>query len=506
MHLIGMELLHVADYVITDYSAICFEAAIMNKPLFFYAYDLNEYKINRDMYIDYEKEMPGVISSNAKDIVNAIENNNYDLNKIKQFATKYIETIDCNNSQQLAQMILDVYVQNASIMSIFKTLIRKSKRAINILFTIVLNRICNLLFKTQDNKVLFLSDVREKLGGNLIYVYDNLDKRFNKVKSLKASRMEKRNINQKLKTIYDISTSKYILLDDFSYNISAMKPKKNQEIVQLWHGPGAFKKFGYSRLDKKHSNPFNSHNHYTKAIVTSDNIKWCFAEGFGMDEKNISATGFPRMDCFFDDDYKQIIRDEFYVQYPKLKNKKIILFAPTYRGNSLKKAYYDFDKLDLDKIYNELKDEYIFIFKWHPGIYENIKRGKHTSLNFDKYNDFYIDLSNKRDINDLLFITDVLITDYSSIIFDYILVDKPIVYFTYDLEEYEQNRGLYFPFKDYVYGDVVYDSTQLIKSIKQANMMDKKRKKFKEKFVKDCDGNSTEKTCKYIFGEDYKYE
>ena len=62
----------------------------MLKPLYFYAYDLNEYIKKRDFYIDYEKEMPGLISDNVKDIINGIENNNYDLNRIKEFRDKYI--------------------------------------------------------------------------------------------------------------------------------------------------------------------------------------------------------------------------------------------------------------------------------------------------------------------------------------------------------------------------------------------------------------------------------
>lgn len=500
----GMEMLHIADYVITDYSAICFEAAIMKKPLFFYVYDLNKYKKNREMYIDFENEMPGVISQNAKDIINAIKNNDYDKTKIEQFAKKYVETINHNNSKELALTIMDLVSFDRSVKKTLKNIFKKGSKLINIIFTIILNRLFILLFKLNNNKVLFLSDVRENLGGNLEYIYDNIDKKYEKVKSLKPNRMVKREFKEKIKTLYDLSTSKYIILDDFSFNISAIKVRKGQEVCQLWHGPGALKKFGFSRVDRKHANRFNSHRNYTKAIVTSENIKWCFAEGFGMDEKDIAATGFPRMDCFFDDNYKKEIKEDIYLTYPELKDKKIILFAPTYRGNSLKKAYYDFDKLELDKIYKELKEDYIFIFKWHPGVYDNIQREKLESLNIDKYNGFYVDLSNKRDINDLLFITDILITDYSSVIFDYIFINKPIIYFTYDLEEYKKDRGLYFPFEDYVYGDITYNTNQLIESIKQANMMESKRKEFKERFVKACDGKSIEKTCKWIFGERYK--
>ena len=108
-------------------------------------------------------------------------------------------------------------------------------------------------------------------------------------------------------------------------------------------------------------------------------------------------------------------------------------------------------------------------------------------------------MSEERDINDLLLITDVLITDYSSVIFDYYFTNKPIIYFTYDLKEYADGRGLYFPFEEYVYGDVVKTYIELIKSIKEENMEHKKRQAFYEKFISSCDGKSTKKTYEWIF-------
>ena len=85
------EMLFLADYVIADYSTVLFEAAVLTKPLFFYAYDQKSYVKKRDFYIDYEKEMPGIITDNPKEIIKNIEKNNFDLNKVKEFANKYVE-------------------------------------------------------------------------------------------------------------------------------------------------------------------------------------------------------------------------------------------------------------------------------------------------------------------------------------------------------------------------------------------------------------------------------
>ena len=382
-----------------------------------------------------------------------------------------------------------------------KKILDKGKKGIKLVCLILINRILRIFTKIEKNKVLFLSDVRETLGGNLELVYNMLpDTKFNKKVSLKADRRAKRGIKEGLELHVDLATSEYIILEDLSRATLSIKLKKGQQLCQLWHAPGAFKKFGYSRKDI--TNVHSAYRKYTKAIVSSKEIEHCYAEAFGITEDKVKATGIPRTDMFFDKKSTEEKKEKLYFTYPKLKDKKVILFAPTYRGTPFSNdASYDFSKLDLQKIYDELKDEYVFVFKWHPAIYNNIQRGITEMPDISKYNDFYIDLSEYRDINDLLLVTDVLVTDYSSVIFDYALVNKPVVYFTYDLEEYENGRGLYYEFKDYVYGEVAKNSNELIDAIKNENMSSELRASFMEKFMEACDGNATEKTCKWIFGK-----
>lgn len=105
---IGLELLHVADYIVTDYSAIVFEAAITQKPIYFYAFDYGAYMHNRGTYINYEKEMPGFICKNFSEIIKLIEQNKYDAGKIKKFCNKYIENIERNATDDLFNFILTI--------------------------------------------------------------------------------------------------------------------------------------------------------------------------------------------------------------------------------------------------------------------------------------------------------------------------------------------------------------------------------------------------------------
>ena len=102
----SIDMFSAADFVILDYSAIVYEAAVMRKPLFFYTFDLDKYKDNRDFYIEYEEEMPGIVSQDAECIVNAIKNNEYDLTIVREFADKYVE-IQENCTYRMARFILN---------------------------------------------------------------------------------------------------------------------------------------------------------------------------------------------------------------------------------------------------------------------------------------------------------------------------------------------------------------------------------------------------------------
>ncbi len=378
----------------------------------------------------------------------------------------------------------------------------------SILFKIVyygastlMNRVLSILPMKQD-RVLFLSDVRSDISGNFKCVWDALDDHWDKVTSLKGDRRLKRSLGEWFAQCYYLATSRYILLDDYTTSTAYIRVRRGQELVQLWHSSGAYKKFAHSRTgedgDIKHIH--QGYKRYTKTICSSDFCRPCFCEAFSLPEERVLATGIPRTDIFFDPDYKMSRRDAFYEKYPELQGKKIILFAPTYRGTKVEEATYDFSRFDLDRAYRELGDDYAILFKWHPALYNNIRFGIEKAYDYEKYPGFAYDLSQMREINDLLFVTDILITDYSSLIFDYALVNKPIIFFAYDLKDYEDGRGMYFPFKEYVYGRVCRDTDQLLDAIRAEDMGSEKREAFIHKFIDKNDGNATQRVMDAVFG------
>lgn len=384
---------------------------------------------------------------------------------------------------------------------------RRIFKILNLALFFIYNRIMLLFLRLDREKVLFLSDSHFNLDGNLKAVFDSLDSKYEKNVYVKHDRRQRDKLSRKLKMWRDLTDSKYIILDDFFSLTSAMKLRKGQELVQLWHGCGAFKKFGFSRMNTGDNikNINKGYRKYTKVAVTSETVRPCFAEAFDIPEKCVKAVGSPRTDMFFDLNEIAEARERVYKAFPDLRDKKVVLIAPTYRGRKVEDAHYDFEQLGLDFLAGYLGNKYHIITKWHPALYSNMMRGiceGPVLSGHDEKDAKVTDVSAYGDINDLLTVADVLVTDFSSVIFDYFLLDKPVVYFIYDRENYQENRGLYFDFKDYLYGEVTFDRRSLAAAIKAEKTCKGSRDAFKEKFMKACDGRSTERVIEWVFGGD----
>ncbi len=383
---------------------------------------------------------------------------------------------------------------------------KKIKRRIDTLVKpglfFLMNRIYGLLLPVKENQVLFASDDRGELGGNMEFISKALPEGLVPVYQFRTDRRDKRSFGNIMGMIRNMTTSKYIILEDYYKYTSFQKVRPGQEICQLWHAAGAYKKFGYSREGNSENIRIHpGYRKYAKAITSSDFIRKNYAEAFGLSIEKVQATGIPRTDIFFDKEYVEKTKAQIYEEYPIFKEKKVIMFAPTYRGIRAYDAAYDFQMIKPDVLFQGLSDEYVFVFKWHPATYNNLKREEKEMYNMAEYGDFFLDLSRARDINDLLLVTDVLITDYSSVIFDYLLVDKPLVYYAYDLEDYAGGRGLYYDFDDYCYGRVAENIEELISAIRAEDMCADRRDEFRRKFMEACDGHATENTVEYLFGD-----
>ncbi|WP_232818682.1 CDP-glycerol glycerophosphotransferase family protein [Exiguobacterium flavidum] len=343
----------------------------------------------------------------------------------------------------------------------------------------------------QRNKLIFASDSRDDISGNFAYILDeikrrglDLDIRFFFKPHLKS----RRKWRDKFALPYHLATAKYVFVDDFYPMVYPLKIRRGTELVQVWHAVGAFKTFGYSRLGKPGGPSANSlsHRNYTKAIVSSKHVARHYAEGFGMEEDNVIATGIPRTDMFFDQEYIAKTKESLYEKYPLLKQKKVIMFAPTFRGNGARTAHYDFGQLDLSALYEAFHEEYVFVLKLHPFILDRPDIP-------ETYRDFFLDLTDYREINELLFISDIMITDYSSTCFEFSLLKRPMLFFAYDLEDYIAKRDFYYDFESFVPGPIVRTCDELIERIQSGDFDIEKVERFANHFFEHQDGKSSER-------------
>lgn len=349
--------------------------------------------------------------------------------------------------------------------------------------------------KVVPNRVTFLSSRRDDMTGNLAFVYDELKDRADLdiqvlLDSSSFKDMSLRNIRH---LSYLCATSKVILIDDFFPTLNRYQLKSDTKLIQLWHACGAFKTFGFTRLGKKGGPTQRSLNHrnYDYAIVSSQTIAKYYAQGFGISEHKVVATGVPRTDIFFDAQYKEKIEKEFYTQYPKLKDKKILLFAPTFRGNGKESAFYPDSCFDPVRIYEEIKGEYAILIKHHPFV------KKEFTID-EKYKDYIVDMSMHSEINDLLFVTDLVVTDYSSLIFEASLLNIPMLFYAYDLNRYIATRDFYYDYETFVPGKIVQNESNLIKAIVKQDFEQEKISSFRKRFFDHDDGKSTKRVVELV--------
>lgn len=352
------------------------------------------------------------------------------------------------------------------------------------------------MFAIKENRIVFISNRRKDLSGNFEYVYNilkedkSLDIRF----ILDDRDVKGMSFGTAIAYGYYFATSKVVLVDDFTPLIHKIPKREGTSIIQLWHACGAFKTFGYSRLGKEGGQKQASPNHrnYDYAIVSSQEISKFYAEGFGISLEKAVATGVPRTDIFFDEAYKEKVQKEFYEKYPQLKDKKIMIFAPTFRGNGKLSGFYPVDKFDVVKVYEELKGEYAIIIKHHPFVQDRNEIP-------EQYKDYIIDMSANSELNDLLFVADLLITDYSSVIFEAALLDIPMLFYAYDLQRYIATRGFYYEYERFVPGKIVGTFAKAIAAIQENDFETEKIESFKTRFFDDLDGKSSQRTVDLIY-------
>lgn len=257
---------------------------------------------------------------------------------------------------------------------------------------------------------------------------------------------------------------------------TACKKRSETTVVQLWHSCGALKKFGYDSEEDISSHFKGSVTRNMDIItVSSPECVQYFNSAFRLSEGIVKPLGVSRTDVFFQEGFEQQCRNDFFQKYPQYKGKKIILYAPTFRGNA--SECYCVGEQYAAELEKKLGDDYKVIIKMHPRL-------KSSLTNCDI------------PTNRLFAAADLLITDYSSLVFEYALFKKPIVLFVPDLEEYK--RGFYLDYENDMPGIIIKDGNELAEGVLRAfkSYYSGGCDSFLKKYMSSCDGNATKRICR----------
>ncbi len=342
----------------------------------------------------------------------------------------------------------------------------------------ILYKFFSFLHQNKSKKILLMSETRTPMSGNLLALDQRLkergiDKEYKISYSFSTTLQEgKMHIMFKwFKLIWVMSKQGFIFVDDYSPIFKYIDISPKTKLIQVWHAGVGFKSVGYARFGFGGPEPYqSSHRKYDYAIVGEEALIPVYEEVFGITKDKILPYGLARMDHFFDKENIEKIKDNLYKQFPNLKGRKVILFAPTFRGRRQAKAYYPYDKLDFAKIYEVCKQKNaVFMIKMHPFIQEKVEIPK-------EYADHIQDFSDYTDINDLYYIANVLITDYSSSVYEYSKLNKPILLYTFDLDDYQLINRVHKNVKEYEFATVCCTLEELLEQLENLPMEEKQNR------------------------------
>lgn len=291
-----------------------------------------------------------------------------------------------------------------------------------------------------------------------------------------------------------------VFIDDTCNLFGAYKPRRGTKLIQTWHSCGAFKKWGYSIAglsfgqEPEELDRYPAHSNYTLVTVSSEECIRHFDSAFGFSRFDkpspVRATGVARTDWFFDKENIGRAFSALYEAVPDAKGKRVILYAPTYRGDA--DDAQPPEQFDIGRFMSGLDDDCVLLIKQHAFVAKKTEIPEGCRC---------FDVSGVLPIEQLLAVSDLLVTDYSSLIFEYSLFGRPMVFYAYDLDDFYDYRGFFYRYdNDFLPGEIVTEEDKLLPAVRSAlgggNAFDITA--FRERFMGACDGRATQRICDYI--------
>jgi CDP-ribitol ribitolphosphotransferase len=296
---------------------------------------------------------------------------------------------------------------------------------------------------------------------------------------------------------YHLARASLFVVDDYFFPIYAIRPRHGTRIVQAWHASGAFKRFGYSLAGKTFGaedallRHVRIHANYDLCLVSSASVAPAYAEAFDQPLSRFTADiGIPRTDPFFDAAWRDRTASAVRRRYGIPHGRTVVLYAPTYRGTSIDRAR-DAGLLDLRALRQVLGEDHVVLVRLHPFV-------RAAAVLDPSLAGFAIDASDHPDIGDLMLVSDHLVTDYSSAIYEFSLLGRPMSFFAPDLEAYERERGFYLDYRTDLPGPIFAESSALAAHLRTGQFDLERVARFRDASFDVADGEATRRFVERI--------
>jgi CDP-ribitol ribitolphosphotransferase len=246
---------------------------------------------------------------------------------------------------------------------------------------------------------------------------------------------------------YHLTTAATVFVDNAYLPVDVVPRRPGVTVVQVWHAAGALKKFGRDAADEGfRAEDAVLHSGYDYVVASSEVTADHYATAFGTPRERVLPLGCPRAEVLVDPEWVDASRESVIARHPQLRGRRVLLYAPTFRGRG--EAKEPGPRLDGAALRAALPTEWVLVLKPHPVVAEDP----------DAVAGFDLVITDDEDLNELMTAADVLLSDYSSAVFEWAVLDRPLLLFVPDLDSYERSPGLYLDLRTEMIGTRVDDA------------------------------------------------
>lgn len=298
---------------------------------------------------------------------------------------------------------------------------------------------------------------------------------------------------------FQMGRARYLFLNNNFFPMAYMNPNQKTKVIQLWHGMGAFKKFGFDvpQPPEVRKKELGAQKNIDYVVCSGEQIRPIYASAFHLPPEKVITTGTPIQDFYFRPENVgetaiQKHRESFDNEHKGCKGKYLVFYAPTFRDEAEKTAQL-LDHMDFLRLREAAEKgagkSVAILVRLHPNDRES--RGKLETICRDV--EGVVDVTDYPDGNELSLISDVMVTDYSSICMNNALLRKPVVLYAYDLDDFEAERSFYFDYEENAPGPVVKTMDELCAVFETQNFEPERLEHFRALHFGSPDGHATEK-------------